>query len=381
MSGLVIVGGSYAGLNIALAARQHGYSERIRILSNEPVLPYHRPPLSKGYLLGATDPQTLPLRGEAFYAQNGIDVLLQTQVHSIGPARLQTNFGNVPFEKLAIATGARARLVDLPGIELDGVVTLRSLADTEAIRQRLADVSRAVIIGAGFIGLELAATLRKLQKEVTVLEGQQRVLARATTPSVSAFISGEHQRHGIDLRCNTSVVEITGDRQRVKSVRLADGTLCPADLVVLAVGALPNGELGAPLGLRTAERRGRQVADIFMLSPKEVAAAMQVSSSSDKPLAELPESMLERIARNAEAVCLFGWSPYLYNPKLHLRLHRIKVPTVLLWGEQDRLAPLDYARSFVAGLGQARLETLDACGHLIYVDCPEAAAARIVNFA
>jgi 3-phenylpropionate/trans-cinnamate dioxygenase ferredoxin reductase subunit len=251
VSGLVIVGGSYAGLNIALAARQHGYSERIRILTNEPVLPYHRPPLSKGYLLGATDPQTLPLRGEAFYAQNGIDVLLQTQVHSIGPARLQTNRGNVPFEKLAIATGARARLVDLPGIELDGVVTLRSLADTEAIRQRLADVSHAVIIGAGFIGLELAATLRKLQKEVTVLEGQQRVLARATTPSVSAFISGEHQRHGIDLRCNTSVVELTGDRQRVKSVRLADGTLCPADLVVLAVGALPNGELGAPLGLLT----------------------------------------------------------------------------------------------------------------------------------
>jgi len=171
------------------------------------------------------------------------------------------------------------------------------------------------------------------------------------------------------------------DLRNVTVVGFSLGGWIAAEILVKDSSRISRLVLGAPLGLRTAERRGRQVADIFMLSPKEVAAAMQVSSSSDKPLAELPESMLERIARNAEAVCLFGWSPYLYNPKLHLRLHRIKVPTVLLWGEQDRLAPLDYARSFVAGLGQARLETLDACGHRIYVDCPEAAAARIVNFA
>jgi pimeloyl-ACP methyl ester carboxylesterase len=109
---------------------------------------------------------------------------------------------------------------------------------------------------------------------------------------------------------------------------------------------------------------------------------MQVTPAS-KPtnLAALPERTLERIARNAEAVCLFGWSPYLYDPKLHLRLHRIKVPTVLLWGEDDRLAPLGYAKGFTAKLSESRLETLAACGHRIYVDCPEVAAAKIVNFA
>lgn len=172
------------------------------------------------------------------------------------------------------------------------------------------------------------------------------------------------------------------DLRDVTVVGFSLGGWIAAEILVKDSSRISRLVLGAPLGLRTAERRGRQVADIFMLSPKEVAAAMQLTSSSgDVPLAELPESMLERIARNAEAVCLFGWSPYLYNPKLHLRLHRIKVPTVLLWGEQDRLAPLDYAKSFVAGLGHARLETLDACGHRIYVDCPEAAAARIVNFA
>jgi pimeloyl-ACP methyl ester carboxylesterase len=155
-----------------------------------------------------------------------------------------------------------------------------------------------------------------------------------------------------------------------------------AEMLVKDASRVARLVLGAPLGLRTAERRGTQVADLFMLDPKEMDATMQVTPAAQKPnLATLPEPMLERIARNAEAVCLFGWSPYLYNPKLHLRLHRIKVPTVLLWGEDDRFAPLGYAQSFTARLTEARLETLAACGHRIYVDCPEVAAAKIVNFA
>jgi pimeloyl-ACP methyl ester carboxylesterase len=140
--------------------------------------------------------------------------------------------------------------------------------------------------------------------------------------------------------------------------------------------------LGAPLGLRTADRRAMHVTDIFMIDPRQTDATLQVTPpAKNVNLAALPEPALERIARNAEAVSLFGWSPYLYNPKLQLRLHRIKVPTVLLWGENDRLAPLDYANRFAAQLKQARLETFARCGHRIYVDCPEAAAATIVNFA
>jgi pimeloyl-ACP methyl ester carboxylesterase len=139
--------------------------------------------------------------------------------------------------------------------------------------------------------------------------------------------------------------------------------------------------LGAPLGLRTAERRTHHVTDLFMLDPKQVDATLQVSEPAKVNLAELPEPRLERIARNAEAVSLFGWSPYLYNPKLHLRLHRVDVSTLVLWGEKDRFAPLDYAKSFVAKLPNGRLETLADCGHRIYVDRPDAAAAAIVKFA
>ncbi len=250
MTGLVIVGGSYAGLNIAVSARQHGYSERIRILTNEPTLPYHRPPLSKGYLLGAVDPQTLPLRAETFYSEQRIEVLLDTQVLSVeGARKLSTNRGAISCDILAIATGARARLIDLPGVQLEGVVTLRSLADAEAIRQRLPDVASVVIIGAGFIGLELAASLRKLGKVVTVFEGLPRVLARATSPRLSSFIEAEHRGHGVDLCCNVGVAAIEGDHGKVTSVITAQGSKHLADMVVLAVGATPNIELGAPLGL------------------------------------------------------------------------------------------------------------------------------------
>jgi pimeloyl-ACP methyl ester carboxylesterase len=139
--------------------------------------------------------------------------------------------------------------------------------------------------------------------------------------------------------------------------------------------------LGAPLGLRTAERRTNRVTDLFMLDPKQVDATLQVSAPASVNLAALPEPTLERIARNAEAVSLFGWSPYLYNPKLHLRLHRINVPTLVLWGENDRFAPLDYAKTFAARLQNGRLETLANCGHRIYVDRPDAAASAIVKFA
>lgn len=154
-----------------------------------------------------------------------------------------------------------------------------------------------------------------------------------------------------------------------------------AEILVKNSSRISKLVLGAPLGLRTAERRTQHVTDLFMLDPKQVDATLQVSAPEQVNLAELPEPTLERIARNAEAVSLFGWSPYLYNPKLHLRLHRIDVPALVLWGENDRFAPLDYAKTFVAKLPIGQLETLANCGHRIYVDRPDAAAAAIVKFA
>lgn len=171
------------------------------------------------------------------------------------------------------------------------------------------------------------------------------------------------------------------DLQDVTVAGFSFGGWLAAEILVKNSSRVAKLVLGAPLGLRTAERRENQVTDLFMLDPKQVDATLQVSAPANVNLAELPEPALERIARNAEAVSLFGWSPYLYNPKLHLRLHRIDVPTLVLWGEKDRFAPLDYAKSFVAKLPNGRLETLADCGHRIYVDRPDAAASAIVKFA
>ncbi|HEU4623731.1 MAG TPA: alpha/beta hydrolase [Steroidobacteraceae bacterium] len=172
------------------------------------------------------------------------------------------------------------------------------------------------------------------------------------------------------------------DLRDVTVVGFSLGGWIAAEMLVKNASRVAKLVLGAPLGLRTAERKTMHVTDLFMLDPKEVDATMQVTpAASNVNLASLPERTLERIARNAEAVCLFGWSPYLYNPKLHLRLHRITVPTVLLWGREDRFAPLEYAKRFAAQLRASRFETLAGCGHRIYVDCPELAAAKIVNFA
>lgn len=170
------------------------------------------------------------------------------------------------------------------------------------------------------------------------------------------------------------------DLRNVTVVGFSIGGWIASEILIKDSSRVVKAVLGAPLGLQTAEKRTNHVTDLFMLDPKQVDATMQVTPAEKVDLSSLPEPLLERIARNAEAVALFGWSPYLCNPKLQQRLHRIRVPTVLLWGEQDRFAPLDYAKRFAAGLKNGRLETLPKCGHRIYVDCAEAAAATIVKF-
>ena len=251
-NGLLIIGGSYAGLGIADAARQKGYQGPIRLVTDEQWHPYHRPPLSKAYLLGTVDPDTLPLRSEAFYASRGIDVLLNTRVDRIElPGLAHTARGTLAFDHLAIATGTRARTIPLPGAKLDGVVSLRSRSDADDIRARAAAAERIVIVGGGFIGLELAASMVKLGKHVTIIEGLGRVLSRVTNALLSAFLESQHLHNGVAIVCGAAVEAFEG-QGRVTGVLTKDGARYPAELVVVAVGAVPNTELAAEAGLADA---------------------------------------------------------------------------------------------------------------------------------
>lgn len=232
-AGLVVVGGSYAALQIAASARQAGYAGPIRILAEEAALPYQRPPLSKAYLAGEAGEDKLPLRAEAFYREQSIAVSLGTRVTAIDRAKKRVRVGSgeeLAWERLALATGARPRTLGIPG-----ALVLRSLADANALKARLAGAQSVAIVGGGFIGLEVAAVCAKLGKRVTVLEAQPRLLARVFPPLMSAFMAEAHRRHGVEVR--------TGVDAKAELAALG------ADLVLEAVGVVPNEELAAACGL------------------------------------------------------------------------------------------------------------------------------------
>lgn len=250
-NGLVVVGGSYAAAQIAASAREMGYAEPIRIVSEEPCSPYQRPPLSKGYLSGKVPPAALPLRSEAFYRDSKVDLLLGVRAERIDLASRAVSLSDgrrLEFDRLALATGARPRPLPVPGTDLDGVVMLRSLADADALRARLAQATNVVIIGAGFIGLEFASVAVASGKRVTVVEMQDRVLARAVAPGLAGFIADVHRGKGLDIRLGATVKELRG-AGKVESLVCGDGTILPADIVLAAIGVIPNVELAQAAGL------------------------------------------------------------------------------------------------------------------------------------
>jgi len=246
----VIIGASHAGSQVAVQLRKGGWQGEIVLIGDETQLPYHRPPLSKAVMAGDKDAASILLRPAAMYASQQIELRLNTRVAAVLPDQKSVQFENgatLDYDKLVLCTGAAP--VRLPlGQGLTGIHYLRTLADVLAIKAQLANVSRVVIIGAGYIGLEAAAVLRTLGKQVTVLERAERVLQRVTGPAVSAFFTALHQQHGVEICCGVTVTAINGD-QHVASVSCADGRVYPADLVIVGIGVAPEIGLAKAAGL------------------------------------------------------------------------------------------------------------------------------------
>jgi 3-phenylpropionate/trans-cinnamate dioxygenase ferredoxin reductase subunit len=251
-NGLVIVGGSYAASHIAAAARQHGYDAPIKLLSEERALPYHRPPLSKTFLVEADKDDALPLRAEAFYREQNIELELGLRVVTIDRATRTVTSADgrrFTYSKLALAAGARPRTLEVPGAELENVFTLRNLEDARRIKAALAEAEKVVVIGGGFIGLEVASAAVKLGKRVTILEVLDRFLGRACPPIIADWFAHLHARRGVTTLLGIRAVALRGERGRVRSVVLDGGRECPADMVVAGVGAVPNVDLAQACGL------------------------------------------------------------------------------------------------------------------------------------
>ncbi|HEX3953452.1 MAG TPA: FAD-dependent oxidoreductase [Stellaceae bacterium] len=252
---VVIVGASHAGFQLAASLRQQGFDDRIVLIGDEPVLPYQRPPLSKDYLSGKLGLDLLLLRPETFYREHRIECLTGARVCTIDRAAHAVDLATgerLAYSHLVLATGARNRVPPLPGIELEGVCYLRTLAETDELRARLAAATDIVVIGAGFIGLEFAAIARKVGVPVHIVELTDRVMGRVVSVATSHYFAKAHEQTGAAFRFGTSVVRIAGHGGRVDHVELADGTKLHADLVIVSVGVVPYGELAAAAGLEVA---------------------------------------------------------------------------------------------------------------------------------
>jgi 3-phenylpropionate/trans-cinnamate dioxygenase ferredoxin reductase subunit len=248
----VLVGGGYSSSRTADCLRKEGFGGRIVIVSEEAHLPYSRPPLCKKALVTDMDIGRLPLRHSAFYERSGIELILGNRVVAIDRAarRVKIEDGqSMDYDKLLLATGGRPRRLSIPGSDLAGIHVIRTFEDCVRLRSELIPGARFVIIGAGYIGLESAATASAIGVNVTVIELSARLMSRVAAPVTSEFYARYHMDHGVKLMLHRSARAFEGECGHVRSVQLDDGQSVPADIVLMAAGNVPAFQLAAAAGL------------------------------------------------------------------------------------------------------------------------------------
>ena len=334
---VVIVGAGQGGAYAAIQLRQLGFTGSIALIGREAEPPYERPPLSKEYMLGDKAWERLLIRPADFWAGKDIDLLLETEVVSLSPEaqtvtlRDGREFG---YGDLIWATGGNPRRLSCPGADLAGVHGVRTRADADAILGELGAVTRAVIVGGGYIGLEAAAVLRKLGKEVTLLEVLPRVLARVAGEELSAFYEAEHRAHGVDLRTTTGVEAIEGEG-RVSGVRLSDYSVIPCQLVIVGIGIVPA--VGPLLSAGAAGGNGVDVDEFCRTSLPHVYAIGDCAAHSST-FADGTIIRLESVQNaNDQASCAvrsiigdpqaYGATPWFWSNQYDLKLQTVGLST------------------------------------------------------
>ena len=254
MSGLVIIGASYAGVQAGISAREKGFQGPIRIVADEIHLPYQRPPLSKGFLSGSVTHSNLFLRGDDYFKTQSIEMLLGRRAVRIdrdaGTVELEGG-ERLAFDQLLIATGSRARQLAVPGADGADIVYLRTLDHAVKLKPRLEAAKDVVIVGGGFIGLEVAATAAKAGKKVVMIEAVSRLLERAVSPLISQFLLDMHRSQGVDIRFQQSVTAIE-NHGALHDVVCSNGDRVRGDLIVAGIGGIANDELAAEAGVLCA---------------------------------------------------------------------------------------------------------------------------------
>jgi 3-phenylpropionate/trans-cinnamate dioxygenase ferredoxin reductase component len=250
-STILIVGGGQAAAQAIDTLRREGFADRIILLGDEPHLPYQRPPLSKKFLSGELPIDRLMFRHRSFYEEHRVELKLGVAAVRLDTPAKKVSLSNgeqVPYDRVLLCLGARSRQLTCAGSELTGVCYLRSIADVSYIQERLSPDTRIVIIGGGYVGLEAAATTRKMGCGVTILEMADRVMKRVVASNVSQYFENEHRAQGVKIVCNARVTRLEGTNH-VERVICADGTTYEADLLIVGIGAVPNDRLAEEAGL------------------------------------------------------------------------------------------------------------------------------------
>ena len=251
-SRVVIVGAGHAGGSAAAFLRQYGHVGPIVLIGDEPLLPYQRPPLSKGWLKGEVDAEGLQLKPDSWYAEAGVSLRLGGVVTSLNRGAKTVTLASgehLPYDHVILATGARARALPIPGADLAGVLSLRTAADAEALKSALGPGKRLAVVGGGYVGLEAAASARALGGHVMIIEREPRVLARVACETLSNFFQDYHGARGVAFELNAGVEAFEGADGHVTGVRLSDGRVVACDVALVGVGAVPNEELARDAGL------------------------------------------------------------------------------------------------------------------------------------
>ena len=249
---VVIVGAGHAGGSVAAFLRQYGFPGPITLMGDEPIGPYQRPPLSKAWLKGEADADSLMLKPDSFYGEQGVTLRTSTRVDQLdraGKALVLSSGERIAYDKLVLATGARARRLPVEGVDLAGVLELRTAADADALKAALGLGKRLAVVGGGYVGLEAAASARTLGAEVVIIERESRVLARVACPLLSTFFQDYHAARGVQLVVGAGLARFEGESGRIAAVILDDGRRLPCDAALVGVGAVPNEELARAAGL------------------------------------------------------------------------------------------------------------------------------------
>ena len=249
----IIVGGGMAGAIAAQTLREEGFEGKITLLGQEPNAPYERPPLSKDYLQGKADRDSIFVHPEPWYAEHAVELSLDSAGTSLHPASRTVSTatgGRLHYDKLLLATGSKPRRLDVPGADLDGVYYLRNVEDSDRLKIEFAQANRAVIIGAGWIGLETASAARAAGLEITLLVSGDLPLQHVLGPEVAPIFAELHRSNGVDLRYRATATGLTGRHGRVTGVVLSDGTRIDADMIIVGIGAVPRTEIATDAGLK-----------------------------------------------------------------------------------------------------------------------------------